>query len=83
MLYFLLYIAIGMVFVSTGAYGPLRKLVKESDGKTEEERAAVAIQFLLTLLFVAIICPLWPVLLTFKVMKFFNKDKEEEKVDAK
>lgn len=48
MLYFLLYIAIGMVFVSTGAYGPLRKLVKESDGKTEEERAAVAIQLLLT-----------------------------------
>lgn len=83
MLYFLLYIAIGMVFVSTAAYGPLRKLVKESDGKTEEERATIAIQFLLTLLFVAIICPFWPVLLTFKVMKFFNKDKKEEKVDAK
>ncbi|QIW21318.1 hypothetical protein [Bacillus thuringiensis] len=83
MLYFLLYLAIGMVFVSTGAYGPLRKLVKESDGKTEEERATVAIQFLLTLLFVAIICPFWPVLLTFKVMKFFNKDNKEKKVDTK
>ncbi|WP_088293623.1 hypothetical protein [Bacillus mycoides] len=82
MLYFLLYIAIGMVFVSTGAYGPLRKLVKESDGKTEEERAAVAIQFLLTLLFVAIICPFWPVLLTFKIIGFFKKDKKEEKVSA-
>ncbi|MBJ9983571.1 hypothetical protein IBT50_25320 [Bacillus sp. S70] len=82
MLYFLLYIAIGMVFVSTGAYGPLRKLVKESDGKTEEERAMVAIQFLLTLLFVAIICPFWPVLLTFKIIGFFKKEKKEVKVDA-
>ncbi|PEW74016.1 hypothetical protein CN449_15230 [Bacillus thuringiensis] len=82
MLYFLLYIAIGMVFVSTGAYGPLRKLVKESDGKTEEERATVAIQFLFTLLFVAIICPFWPVLLTFKIIGFFKKDKKEVKVDA-
>lgn len=82
MIYFLLYIAIGMVFVSTGAYGPLRKLVKESDGKTEEERATVAIQFLLTLLFVAIICPFWPVLLTFKIIGFFKKDKKEEKVSA-
>ncbi|EJS62029.1 hypothetical protein ICU_05197 [Bacillus cereus BAG2X1-1] len=82
MLYFLLYIAIGMVFVSTGVYGPLRKLVKESDGKTEEERAAVAIQFLLTLLFVAIICPFWPVLLTFKIIGFFKKDKKEVKADA-
>ncbi|MBM6648981.1 hypothetical protein [Bacillus sp. RIT 809] len=82
MLYFLLYIVIGMVFASTAAYGPLRKLVKESDGKTEEERAAVAIQFLLTLLFVAIICPFWPVLLTFKIIGFFKKDKKEEKVSA-
>ncbi|MGG0209531.1 hypothetical protein [Bacillus mycoides] len=83
MLYFLLYIAIGMIFVSTAAYGPLRKLVKESDGKTEEERAAVAIQFLLTLIFVAIICPFWPVLLTFKIIGFFKKDKKEERADVK
>ncbi|WP_235713298.1 hypothetical protein [Bacillus mycoides] len=57
MIYFLLYIAIGMVFVSTAAYGPLRKSVKESGTQTEEERAKVVIQFLSTMLFVAIVCP--------------------------
>ncbi|MGR6912362.1 hypothetical protein RCJ96_25970 [Bacillus sp. BSL6] len=83
MLYFLLYIAIGMIIVATGMYGPLRKLVKESDSKTEEEKAKIVIQFLFSLFFLAIICPFWPVLLTFKVMKFFNKDKKEEKADVK
>ncbi|MGH0945725.1 hypothetical protein ACQVTS_32990 [Bacillus mycoides] len=83
MLYFLLYIAIGMIFVATGMYGPLRKLVKENDSKTEEERAKIVVQFLSSLLFVVIVCPFWPVLLTFKVMKFFNRDNKEKKVDAK
>lgn len=83
MIYFLLYIAVGMIFVSTAAYGPLRKVVKESDAQTEEERAKILIHFLSTLLFVAIVCPFWPVLLTFKVMKLFNKDKKEEKAAAK
>lgn len=81
MLYFLLYIAIGMMIVATGMYGPLRKLVKESDSKTEEEKAKIVMQFLLTLLFVAIICPFWPVLLTFKIIGFFKKDKKEVKAD--
>ncbi|MGY3419133.1 hypothetical protein ACVWY4_005362 [Bacillus mycoides] len=83
MLYFLLYIAVGMIFVSTAAYGPLRKLVKESDAQTEEERTKIVIHFLSTLLFVVIVCPFWPVLLTFKVMKFFNKDKKEEETCVK
>ncbi|MBW3490796.1 hypothetical protein [Bacillus sp. FDAARGOS_1420] len=72
MLWLLAYLIVGMVYVSVHMRPILHKTLKEEEGDEEGEAIAV------TLIIICLFTPLWPVFLTFRVIKLFSKKTGKE-----
>lgn len=70
MLWILGYLIVGMVYASVQMRPTLYKLLKEEKGNEKGEAIVIVVVLLLICLFT----PLWPVFLTFRVIKQFSKD---------
>ncbi|MEW4153110.1 hypothetical protein Q0N88_24370 [Bacillus thuringiensis] len=69
MLWVLGYLIIGMVYASIQMRSTLHKMLKEEEGDEKGEAIAMAVVLMLICLF----APLWPALLTFRVIKLCSK----------
>ncbi|MCQ6302104.1 hypothetical protein [Bacillus cereus] len=70
MLWILGYLIVGMVYASVQMRPTLYKLLKEEKGNEKGEAIVIVVVLLLICLFT----PLWPVFLTFRVIKQCSKD---------
>ncbi|WP_420974315.1 hypothetical protein [Bacillus thuringiensis] len=70
MLWVLGYLIVGMVYTSVYMRSILHKALKEEKGDEKGE----AIVIVVVLLLICFFTPLWPMFLTFRVIKLFSKD---------
>ncbi|QDZ76985.1 hypothetical protein [Bacillus cereus] len=70
MLWFLVYMIIGMVYVSVQMRSILQKVLKEEEGDEKAEVITIAV----ALLIICLLAPLWPACMTFRAIKLCSKD---------
>ncbi|MDF9624798.1 hypothetical protein ACT7C8_00125 [Bacillus cereus] len=70
MLWFLVYMIIGMVYVSVQMRSILQKVLKEEEGDEKGEVITNAV----ALLIICLLAPLWPACMTFRAIKLCSKD---------
>ncbi|MGE6961310.1 hypothetical protein ACQKIW_15165 [Bacillus thuringiensis] len=70
MLWFLVYMIIGMVYVSVQMRSILQKVLKEEEGDEKGEVITIAV----ALLIICLLAPLWPACMTFRAIKLCSKD---------
>ncbi|PGY90219.1 hypothetical protein [Bacillus thuringiensis] len=71
MLWLLGYLIVGMVYASVQMRPTLHKILKEEEGDEKGEAITIAVALIIICLFT----PLWPVLLTFRVIKLCSKGR--------
>ncbi|MED3089959.1 hypothetical protein [Bacillus toyonensis] len=69
MLWVLGYLIVGMVYVSVQMRPILHKMLKEEEGDEKGEAITMAVALIIICLFT----PVWPVFLTFRVIKLCSK----------
>ena len=69
MLWLLAYIIIGMVYASVQMLPILQKVLKEEEGDEKGEAITIAVALIIICLFT----PLWPMLLTFRLIKLCSR----------
>ncbi|AOM09289.1 hypothetical protein [Bacillus thuringiensis] len=70
MLWFLVYMIIGMVYVSVQMRSILQKVLKEGEGDEKGEVITIAV----ALLIICLLASLWPACMTFRAIKLCSKD---------
>ncbi|QPW48956.1 hypothetical protein G9298_14730 [Bacillus thuringiensis] len=75
MLWLLVYLIVGMVYISSGMHSTARKLLKDDKGDPSQEMITIAVMLFL----ICIFTPLWPALLTMRIAGKFHRKKEIEK----
>ncbi|MBY0039242.1 hypothetical protein BK767_28475 [Bacillus thuringiensis serovar kyushuensis] len=74
MMWILAYLIVGMIYVSFGMQPFLRKSLKDIEGESEKEIITIVV----TLFLICIFTPVWPALVTLKIVTKFNKYVSKE-----
>ncbi|CUB59072.1 hypothetical protein BN2127_JRS10_04762 [Bacillus subtilis] len=74
MLWLLTYLIVGMVYISFGMHSTVRKLLKDDKGDSDQEMITIAVMLFL----ICIFTPVWPALVTMRIVGKFYKNKVKE-----
>ncbi|MGF9830947.1 hypothetical protein ABEX57_19115 [Bacillus anthracis] len=69
MMWILAYLIVGMIYVSFGMQPVLRKSLKDIGGESDKEIVTIVV----TLFLICIFTPVWPALVTMKIVSKCNK----------
>lgn len=74
MMWILAYLIVGMIYVSFGMQPVLRKSLKDIEGESDKESITIVVMLFL----ICIFTPVWPALVTMKIVSKFNKYEGKE-----